>query len=118
MAQVRYTFSEQEGASVLRLSGELTVDQVGTLYGEIRESVRPGSHLVVDLSQLSYIDSSGIAALVGLYKRASAEGGSLVVAGAKDEVMGVFRAMRLEKIFPFYDSVAQAVVHLSLTGRT
>jgi len=66
--------------------------------------------VIVDLSGLSYIDSAGIAALVGLYKRlSSSSGGRLVLAGAREEIWGVFRTMRLDRLFPLHATLREAV---------
>ena len=55
--------------------------------------------VVVDASQLDIIDSSGVAALVKLYKGVRAYGGSMVVVGAKDQPLTIFKLLRMDKVF-------------------
>lgn len=55
--------------------------------------------VVVDASQLDIIDSSGVAVLVKLYKGVRAYGGSMVVVGAKDQPLTIFKLLRMDKVF-------------------
>ena len=44
------------------------------------------------------VDSSGIGALVSLYKRVRAQGGSVVIKGVRDQPLAIFRLLRLDKL--------------------
>ena len=55
--------------------------------------------MVVDLSGLDLIDSSGVAALVALYKRVRAVGGQVSVTGARDQPLAIFKLLRMDKVF-------------------
>ena len=52
----------------------------------------------VDLTQLRMVDSSGIGALVSLYKRVRAQGGNVVIKGVRDQPLAIFRLLRLDKL--------------------
>jgi anti-sigma B factor antagonist len=54
---------------------------------------------MVDLSGLDLIDSSGVAGLVALYKRVRAQGGQVIVSGARDQPLAIFKLLRMDKVF-------------------
>jgi anti-sigma B factor antagonist len=55
--------------------------------------------IVVDVTGLDLIDSSGVAVLVSLYKRTRAHGGRMVVIGAKNQPLAVFKLLRIDRVF-------------------
>lgn len=55
--------------------------------------------IVVDLSDLDLIDSSGVAVIVGLFKRAKSHGGRVEVRGAKDQPLAVLKLLRMDRVF-------------------
>ena len=52
----------------------------------------------VDLSQLRMIDSSGVGALVSLYKRVRAQGGNVVIKGVRDQPLAIFQLLQLDRL--------------------
>lgn len=84
----------------LRISGTLdvlTAPEMGTQIERIVNERR--MKVMVDLSGLDLIDSSGVAALVALYKRVRAGGGQVHVAGARDQPLAIFKLLRMDKVF-------------------
>ena len=57
------------------------------------------SHVNVDLSGLRLIDSSGVGAIVSLYKRVRANGGEVRVQGLRDQPLQIFKLLRLDRVF-------------------
>jgi anti-sigma B factor antagonist len=55
--------------------------------------------VVVDLSGLDLIDSSGVAALVKLYKGVRGTGGAIAMTGARDQPLAIFKLLRMDKVF-------------------
>ena len=55
--------------------------------------------VVVDLGNLTMIDSSGVGAIVSLYKRLKAEGGQVIVIGVRDQPLAVFKLLKLDRVF-------------------
>ena len=56
--------------------------------------------LELDLSGVSFIDSTGLATLVGLYKEASAAGGDMSITGVQDQVYVIFEITHLHQVLP------------------
>ncbi|MFI5396999.1 MAG: STAS domain-containing protein [Candidatus Binatia bacterium] len=67
---------------------------------------------VLDISEVDFIDSSGLGAIVSSLK-ALAGCGDLVIAGARDTVMSMFKLTRIDRVFRMFATAAEAVVALS-----
>ena len=67
------------------------------------------SPIVVDLSEVSFIDSSGLATLIEALRSISGYGGKLRLVGLNPAVENVFRLSHLSSIFEIYDTRAEAL---------
>jgi anti-sigma B factor antagonist len=68
----------------------------------------PNPHVMVDLSQVGFIDSTGIGVLVGALKRAREASGDLIIVGAKDRVHRIFEITGLLGALPLAKTVEEA----------
>jgi anti-sigma B factor antagonist len=85
---------------VLKISGELdsiTAPDVRATFDEVVES-KPAK-VVLDLSSLRVIDSSGVGAIVSLFKRLRGEGCDFNVKGVQGQPLSIFKVLRLNKVF-------------------
>lgn len=84
----------------LSIRGSLDINSAPQLGEEIdRLLASKPSHVVVDLSGLDLIDSSGVAALVKLYKGVRSGGGTITIGGARDQPLAIFKLLRMDKVF-------------------
>ena len=92
--------SSAEGdIEVVALRGELDFDQAPALTRTLDDLRADGVRaIVVDLSELTFIDSSGISVLVGAARAAAAEQGTLVVAAPSPHVKRVFDIVNLSEL--------------------
>ena len=65
--------------------------------------------MVINLSKVSYIDSSGLATLVELLKKTKNYGGIMKLSGLTEKVRGLFEITKLEKLFQIYETSENAV---------
>jgi anti-sigma B factor antagonist len=79
------------------------------LIGFVTKVNRP---VILDLSDVSFIDSSGLGALIGSLKVMS-DDDELVLCGARDSVAGMFKLTRMNKVFRMFHNVEDAVSALS-----
>ncbi len=84
----------------LTIRGSLDINSAPALAEEIDKivSAKPGK-VMVDLAALDLIDSSGVAALVKLYKGVRSSGGAVTIAGARDQPLAIFKLLRMDKVF-------------------
>lgn len=87
------------GEAQLRIEGAFDALTVRDIKPAIEEVVasRP-SRVTVDLDRVSLMDSTGVSAIVGLWKRIRAQGGSVVVVRAHDQPRAVLEVLRLAAV--------------------
>ncbi len=68
--------------------------------------------IILDLSEVSFIDSSGLGSIVSSLKKLGGKG-DLAICGARENVMSMFRLTRLERVFQMFASEEQAIGALS-----
>jgi anti-sigma B factor antagonist len=94
-----FTTNGSNSACTLSIKGELDALTVPDLRGELDRLAQGRARtIVVDLSGLRLIDSSGVAALVSLYKRVRARGGKLVVRAVRDQPLAVLKLLKLDEV--------------------
>jgi anti-sigma B factor antagonist len=81
-------------------------DELRTIFSEVEQK---SSRVVLDMSQVEFIDSSIIGALVGLLRRVRAAGGDVKLAAVTPEVEMIFEVTRLHRVFRILPSVAGAI---------
>jgi anti-sigma B factor antagonist len=102
--------SERDGWAVLAVTGELDVATAPKLRQEAVRMSAAGQHRVVlDLSGVGFLDSTGLGVIVGILKRSRTNGGELLLAGAEPQVRKVFEITRMNDILPLHDSVDDAI---------
>ena len=74
----------------------MSVVELRPIIGELGEE-RP-TQVVVDLSRLRLIDSSGVGAIVAMFKVVRAYGGKLVVTGVRDQPLAILRLLHLDRV--------------------
>jgi anti-anti-sigma factor len=96
---------EEEGDSlVIRPAGELDLATLPTLEDSLRTALgRDGSPVILDLSALAFIDSTGIAVLVRESRASRENGARLSIRGAPAAVRRTFELMGVESLLPLAD---------------
>lgn len=94
------------GEQVMVLEGVLNAE-TATLF---RDSARSNasSTLVVDMSRVRYVDSSGLGVLIGAYVSREGNSRRLLLAGLNDRVWDLFRTCKIQDVFTRYPTVADA----------
>ena len=84
----------------LIIRGSLDINNASVLAEEIdRILASKPSKVAVDLASLDLIDSSGVGALVKLYKGVRGIGGEVSISGARDQPLAIFKLLRMDKVF-------------------
>jgi anti-sigma B factor antagonist len=95
-----FEIQRSDSQTTLTVRGTLDINSAPQLGDEIdRLVVHKPNRVVVDLSGLDLIDSSGVAALVKLYKGVRGIGGNVTITGARDQPLAIFKLLRMDKVF-------------------
>ncbi len=99
---------------VFELRGRLTLECFGRLKDRVRDLVEQGGRrLVLDLSDVSYVDSIGVAELVRSHVIVGNQGGHLALAAMPAQITQLLRVTRLDQIFERFGTLAQAIEHVA-----
>jgi len=105
-----FSYSEQEGWSILRVNGELDMSTAPRLRQRIIAIVASGSEqLILDLDGVDFMDSTALGVLVGAVKRIRTNNGELRVVCTRENILKLFELTGLNTVFNLYDSVDTAV---------
>ena len=94
--------------ALVRLRGEVDLSWSQQVRKTILDALGASGKVGVELSQVSYIDSSGIAALVEGFQNARSSGRKFGLVAASGAVMSVLQLARLDKVFPLFANVEAA----------
>ncbi len=101
---------KKKGYLIVSLNGEFDIESSQTLKEEVRKNLTSeNSNIVIDLTKVSYVDSSGLGTLIALQKDARFNGGSLSIVGASEQVKRVMKMTNLDKLFDFYTSINEVI---------
>ena len=96
---MEFSTSRAGGVATLRIVGELDAITVPDLRPSLDALVAERqSPIVVDVSGLRLIDSSGVGTVVFLYKKAKEYGGAVTVLGLRDQPLSIFKLLRLDRV--------------------
>ena len=96
-------------ADVLSLVGDLDIASAPRFVSQAADALRSGARrLFVELDGVSFVDSAGLAALLNVLRRATAQRAGMVLVGARPQVLDVLAQTRLEREFTFAPSIADA----------
>jgi anti-sigma B factor antagonist len=108
--ELSVTTSRQDDISVVTVAGEVDVYTAAQLRAVLDEEIGAGhARLVVDLDQVSFLDSTGLGVLVGRLKLVRNHSGWLRIVCSNDRILRVFRITGLDKVFGIHDSLEQAL---------
>ena len=103
---------EGEKQGVLRLKGPLTVTNLGLFENAIRRE-RSGT-VIVDLTNVPYIDSAGLGGLLTAYISCQKAGRRVALTGVNDRVLKLFEITRVDSVFLMFPTLWEGIE--ALTG--
>jgi anti-sigma B factor antagonist len=100
-------------AIVLRPSGEVDIATVSLFGDPLTEAVKANSRVIVDMSAIQYIDSTGVNALVQVHKLSQERGHHFVLVVPPGIVQEVLSLMDIGKVIPIFPKLQDAVTSFS-----
>ena len=106
-----YEVRSEGDTTVVSLSGDVDLDNSPQVRTVLLKSVREKQAVLVDMSGVSYIDSSGIASLVEAYQSARRAHTSFALVAVSDAAMRVLELARLDQVFTIHASISEALAN-------
>jgi anti-sigma B factor antagonist len=108
---MKATLRQVDGIVVIDMSGRITLGEGCTQLRElVREQLGKGTkHLLLNLADITYIDSSGIGELVSGFTTVSNQGGKLKLLNLTKKVHDLLQITKLYTVFDVYDDEAKAI---------
>jgi len=96
----------QAGQRVLRLNGALVMTTMFEFQSMVRSDT--SNSLIIDFTNVPYVDSAGIGALVGAYVTRQHGGRRLALVGVSERIHNALKVTHVEQFFRFFDTVSAA----------
>ena len=106
---MKHEVTRTEDRIIIALNGEIDLESSPKARELLLGSVAGEKSLLVDLSAVTYIDSSGVASLVEALKAARENGTRFALAAASEPARRVLELARLDKVFTMYDTIDDAL---------
>ena len=95
---------------IMELTGEIDMKCSLKIKDKFEEVFQQKPHtVIVDMTEVTFMDSSGLAVLVGALKRSRINNSKLKLAGLTKDVLSIFEICRLETIFQIFDTTDEAL---------
>lgn len=89
-----------ENNVIISIPKDFVVDEVATFRTKINKLIEEGNkNFIFNFSECNFIDSTGLGALVSIYKKCAEKGGSIKLKSLNPEVEKLFKLTRLDKVF-------------------
>jgi anti-sigma B factor antagonist len=108
----------EPGCVIVTVAGEIDIATAGRLRERLTALAAGGLPLIADLDRVSFIDATGLGALVGAARRAAEQGVSLHVVCDQPQTRRLFRVTALDRQIPLARNLAEALRELRATRNT
>ncbi len=102
---MEHEIKEDDDAIIVAFSGDVDLERSPDARKILLECVGKHKPVLVDLSKVGYIDSSGVASLVESLQSARKVGSDLLLVAVSDGALRVLQLARLDKVFTICDSI-------------
>jgi len=103
-----------EGVAIVSCNGRIMFgEEANALRDSLKEALSSTRHLILNLSDVTYVDSGGLGTLVGVYSSARAGGADIRLTGLGQRLRDMLQITKLATVFAVYDSEQQALAALN-----
>ena len=109
MAELRFLIEPRGASVVVSVQGELDVTSSQRFDNCLSEAAAMSDQVILDMSEVDFMDTSSLAVIVSHWKELVSDGGSLALAGARFQYTRTLWITGLADRIPMYDTVDVAV---------
>ena len=105
--------------AIVDLNGKITLgENTGILREELRSLLANGTkHIILNMADVSYVDSAGLGELVGAYTTATNQGGAVKLLNLQGKMRDLMQITKLHTIFPTFDDEKSALASFGATAK-
>lgn len=108
---------EKEGFNVVSPVGELDVYTVPLFRKVVLKLEGDRKHdLILDLTRLTFIDSSGLGSLIEIYQKMNAAQGEIAYVVDNPRILKILKLVELDKVFRLFSNLGRALQYVGATG--
>jgi len=109
--------SEKEGVVVGQVDAKaLDASNARAFKDAIKPLLTQDAKLVIDMSKIEFIDSSGLGALVSCLRQAHTTGGEIKLYGLRKQARALFELVRMHRVFEVFNSSDEAITSYGVEG--
>jgi len=102
---LEWSHTIEENVDIVSLRGRFTAVDSPSLSDALNRILEEGSkNLSLNMTELEFVDSSGLSAIVSTLKKARKEGGDLVLLNVNERIMALLKLTRLHEVIEIYDN--------------
>lgn len=104
-------YEVKEGSNIIRIDGEVIFENSNKIKEKAKNIIKENDiqSLIIDLTDTTYLDSSGIGAILSLFKFMRDRSGKLLITNPNDKVKRVFEVTKLNQILDIYADIEKAI---------
>ena len=106
---MNHAVREEQGTQIVSFEGEVDLEHSPKAREVLLGCVNRQKDVLVDLSAVSYIDSSGVASLVEAYQSSRQKGIKFALVSVNPAALRVLELARLDKVFTIHDTLAEGL---------
>jgi anti-sigma B factor antagonist len=114
--ELSVTVRRERGAVIAEVTGDIDISTVSRLRERLLVLADSGDPLIVDLNEVSFIDSTGLGVLVATARRADAHGGSLHAVCSRPPTKKLLWLTGVDRRIPLTDTVDETLKLLTASG--
>jgi anti-sigma B factor antagonist len=111
--------TQEKGRTIVTLEGAITLKESGYDFFkrvEVLSEADARDVVVIDLSGINYIDSTGIGELVGYIHRLKEKGSRMALVNPRNTIMSLIKLSNLDKVIPIFPTKEDAFLRLDSAG--
>lgn len=106
---MEHTQREENGHTIVAFTGDIDLESSPEVRRVLLDCVKHNSSVIVDLSGVDYIDSSGVASMVEAFQTTRAGNCHFSLAAVSESALRVLQLARLDKVFTIYGTVEEGL---------
>lgn len=112
--RMKVTSEKRDNFVLINIKGTLSIENISPFETLINKHVDNNDHILIDLTDLTFIDSSSLGIIVVYYTKSEKNGRQFALLNINSDIMQMFKITGLDKRIKIFNSIEDAVTSLNL----